>query len=131
MEFNWSRVIVGSAYHVQGAAATPVDNATRSLKRVTDFIVEILFFLVGKCNKWWGSILCAISGSGSIDERRQVRVCTMPNMDCLVACSVRSKDKTLVPQQSAFMKMFLLNNVRGSACGHFRNSHVKCPREKL
>ena len=52
MEFNWSSVIIGSAYRVQGAAATPLDNATSSPKRATDFIVEILFLLVGKWNKW-------------------------------------------------------------------------------
>jgi hypothetical protein len=37
---------------VQGAAATPLDNATRSPKRANDFIVEMLFLLVGKWNKW-------------------------------------------------------------------------------
>ena len=37
-------MIIRSAYRaMKGAAATPLDNATRSPKRVEDFIVEILF----------------------------------------------------------------------------------------
>ena len=39
----------------------------------------------------------------------------MPNLACLVAYSVRSKEKKLVPQQGGFMKTFALNDVRDSA----------------
>jgi hypothetical protein len=55
----------------------------------------------------------------------------IPNVACVAAYSVRSKEKTLVPQQGGFMKTFALNNVRGSAFGHFRKSCVKYPREEL